>query len=146
MKCYNCRPLQRCGRRAQASVLVNHISTAQVGSVAQRAPLRPQPMSASTASPDDSAVPTGPPGTDGSAVPTAPDPYSYSRLMHLWEPVALLQPWQHCPPQTLTLQEQQRGARVRRGPLPRRRGGGRPPSPAGPRGGRCAGERKGGKN
>lgn len=22
--------------------------------------------------------------------------------MHLWEPVALLQPWQHCPPHTFT--------------------------------------------
>lgn len=27
------------------------------------------------------------------------------RLVHLWEPGALLQPWQHCPPQTLTLKQ-----------------------------------------
>lgn len=31
--------------------------------------------------------------------------YSNLRLVHLWEPGALLQPWQHCPPQTLILKQ-----------------------------------------
>lgn len=45
-------------------------------------------------------------------------PHGYSRLMHRWEPVALLQPWQHCPPHTLTLREQQTRTSVQRGTLP----------------------------
>lgn len=52
--------------------------------------------------------------TAAASPPPPPDPHDYSRLMHLWEPVSLLQPWQHCPPQTLTLREQQREERVRR--------------------------------
>lgn len=55
----------------------------------------------------------------------SPGPPQYSRLMHLCEPVALLQPWQHCPPQTLTLREEQTGATVRRGSP-------QPPAPARP--------------
>lgn len=35
--------------------------------------------------------------------------------MQRWEPVALLQPWQHCPPHTLTLREQQTRTSVRQG-------------------------------
>lgn len=52
-------------------------------------------------------TPVGSPLADSPTSPTIQGHWEYGnlRLVHLWEPGALLQPWQHCPPQTLTLKQ-----------------------------------------